>query len=324
MSKVNEVERHAATRITSLRVVEVAVSMCVLVAAPLLGCGRVGVQVGAGPDGSSGAVGGRSIATGGAPGSGGAPGPGGAPAAGATASTAAVGGAGGAVGAAGAGGEGGAGAGGAPAFSLQVQACNDMTASLCLRGALCSTDTNATACQPELEVEFGCARADGVDFSACGTDAAAGTCTSLYPGGGLTVPATCETAVHAVPLSDPQSACYDLVDRLCERGLVCAGGMVDDAAAIQDCEDLVTTDLASGIPCLLATATGPDYVACLQAIATLPCPATASGQGGQGAGGAAGAGGAGGIGAGGSGTGTGAAPGLAAIPACASAITVTP
>ena len=82
---------------------------------------------------------------------------------------------------------------------------------------------------------------------------------------------------------------------------------------------MVTTDLASGIPCLLATTTGPDYAACLQAISTLPCPATASGQGGQGGiGGAAGAGGAGGIGAGGS------VPGLAAIPACASAITVTP
>jgi hypothetical protein len=193
-----------------------------------------------------------------------------------------------------------------------------MTASLCMRGALCSTDTSASTCQPELELEFGCARADGVDFSACGVDAAAGTCASLYPGGGLTVPATCETAVHAVPLSDPQSACYALVDRLCERGLVCAGGTVDDAAAIQDCEDMVTTDLSSGIPCLLATATGPDYAACLQAISNLPCPAAASGQGGQGAGGAAGAGGAGGIGAGGS------VPGLAAIPACASAITVTP
>jgi hypothetical protein len=199
-----------------------------------------------------------------------------------------------------------------------------MTASLCMRGALCSTAINAATCQPELEIEFGCARADGVDFSGCGADAAAGSCTSLYPGGGLTVPASCESAVHAVPLSVAQSACYDLVDLLCERGLLCAGGTVGDAAAIQDCEDLVTTDLVSGIPCLLATATGSDYAACLQAISTLPCPANASGQGGQGAGGAEGAGGAGGIGAGGSGTGSGAAPGLAAIPACASAITVTP
>jgi hypothetical protein len=317
-----KVERCAAPRSTSLRGVEIAMSMFVLVTAPLLGCGRVGVQVGAGSDGSGGAVGGQSIGTGGAPGSGGAPGPGGAPAAVAAGTGGRVGGA---VGAAGAvGGEGGAGAGSAPALSLQVQACDDMTAALCMRGALCSTDTNATTCQPELELEFGCARADGLDFSVCGADAAAGTCASLYPGGGLTVPATCETAVHAVPLSDSQSACYDLVDRLCERGLQCAGGMVDDAAAIQDCEDSVTTDLASGIPCLLATATGSDYAACLQAISTLPCPANASGQGGQGAGGAAGAGGAGGIGAGGSGTGSGAATGLAAIPACASAITVTP
>jgi hypothetical protein len=152
-----------------------------------------------------------------------------------------------------------------------VRACNLLTTTLCMTGVQCVTGTNEASCESQLRLEFDCDLASGIDFSTCSRDAQAGSCSDLYPQGGLTVPDTCLAPITSTPLSDAQIKCYEFVDALCSRTLACAGLAASNAADVQACEDDVTTNLQDGWPCLLATDVGPDYASCSAAIATLPC-----------------------------------------------------
>jgi hypothetical protein len=188
---------------------------------------------------------------------------------------------------------------------MAVQECNQLTTTLCTRAMQCVAAANEPVCESQLRLEFGCARAPDVDFAPCNQDAQTMLCADLFPGFGLTAPTSCLAPITAIPLSDAQTKCYALVDQLCVRALRCAGKTPTNSA-IQSCEDDVTTNLPNGIPCLLASAVGPEYAQCIAAIPALAC---GSGGAGGGGGGAAGAGG-----------------GLPAttIPSCAKAIAFTP
>jgi len=184
----------------------------------------------------------------------------------------AVGGIGGAPGSAGAVSQtGGAGGGGGAATGDGVRACEQLTTTLCATGVQCVAGTNQASCQSQLRLELDCDLATGMDFSTCSRDAQAGTCSDLYPQGGLTVPDTCLAPITSTPLSDAQTKCYEFVDALCSHTLACAGLAASSPSDVQDCEDDVATSLQVGLPCLLATAVGPDYASCIAAIATLPC-----------------------------------------------------
>jgi hypothetical protein len=151
-----------------------------------------------------------------------------------------------------------------------VRACNQLTTTLCTTGVQCLTGTNEPGCESQLRLELDCDLATGIDFSTCNRDAQAGTCSGLYPQGGLTVPDTCLAPITSTPLSNAQTKCYEFVDALCSHTLKCAG-ITASTTDVQACEDDVTTSLQDGLPCLLATAVGPDYASCTAAIATLPC-----------------------------------------------------
>jgi hypothetical protein len=173
------------------------------------------------------------------------------------------------------------------------------------RGAQCASGTNPTNCQAELNIEFDCNLEAGADFSACLNDSQSLSCDALYPDGGLTAPQTCLPPITSTPISDAQTKCYSLVDALCSQSIQCLG-KVATSGNVQNCEDDVTTDLQSGLPCLLATAVGPGYASCLAAIPTLACPSAGGGDAGAAMGDAGGG------------------PSMTTIPSCATALTFSP
>lgn len=168
------------------------------------------------------------------------------------------------------GGLGGGGLGGVSAQVGGVEQCRQLTEAVCPSANQCFGQTDAASCEMELSVELGCDRASGVDFSACASDARALSCGSLFPSGGLILPPACLPPINEIALSDAQSKCYDLVDRLCLNQTRCSTRVWTNAD-IQNCEDDVTTAMDGGIPCLLATAVGPSYPDCLAAVSTLGC-----------------------------------------------------
>ncbi len=187
---------------------------------------------------------------------------------------------------------------------LGVVQCRMVTSTLCTRSAQCITGTNESTCESQLNLEFDCDLAGSQDFSACLQDDQAASCDDLLPEGGLTVPTACLPPITAVPLSDAQQRCYDLVDAVCAQSLECAG-WPPTSGDVQNCEDDVTTDLQDGLPCLLASAVGAGYAQCVASIPSLACPdGGAPGDGGLEAG-------------------SGGMP-LTAIPACANALVFSP
>jgi hypothetical protein len=188
-----------------------------------------------------------------------------------------------------------------------VEACDQLTTTLCTSGVQCVAGTNEVACESQLRLEFGCAQAiGGIDFSTCNRDAQLSNCPSAVSAGGIQAPDSCLTPINEISLTDAQSKCYVFVDLLCAHSLQC-GYRTAIATDVQSCEDDVTTNLVDGIPCLLATAVGPGYYPCIAAIPTLPCADS-------------GAGGAGGAGIGGASSGMS----MIAIPSCAAALTFSP
>jgi hypothetical protein len=172
------------------------------------------------------------------------------------------------------GGVSGAVGGGGGSFSgTPVQQCNQLAKVICTRNAQCASAAASTTCEPVLNLEFGCDRAAGTDFSNCLGDTQLVSCSSLFPGGGLALPAACNDPLNAIPLSDAQNKCYTLVDELCARILQCAGQPAT-VANVQTCEDSLTSDVQTGLPCPLAVSSGVGYATCLAGLPTLACPSS--------------------------------------------------
>jgi hypothetical protein len=162
--------------------------------------------------------------------------------------------------------------GGGGSFSgTPVQQCNQLSKTICTRNAQCTSMTASTTCEPVLNLEFGCDRATGTDFTSCLGDTQIVSCSSLFPSGGLALPAACNDPLIAIPLSDAQNKCYAVVDQLCARLLQCAGLPTTN---LQACEDTVTSDIQNGFPCPLAVSAGAGYSACLAGLPMLACPSS--------------------------------------------------
>ncbi len=258
-----------------------------------------GGAAGTGSGGSANAATGGFVA-GGNQGSGGL---GGAGAPGTAGASSALGGGGFSSGA-GEGGAGGTGVGaaggvGGDMAATGVQQCALLAADLCMSGSTCVAAYQTFTCEAQLRLEFGCERASGANFATCrqDTQSAGASCSGLFPDGALVLPSACLPPIQAIPLSDAQSKCYELVDQFCTRSLECSGKTAT-SIDVQNCEDDVTTNLQDGIPCLLAAAVGAGYAQCAAAIPTASCIN-------------AGAGG-------------GAGTPMMTVPSCASAITFAP
>jgi hypothetical protein len=103
------------------------------------------------------------------------------------------------------------------------------------------------------------------------------SCASLFPSGGFSPPGACDAPLNAIPLSDPQSKCYDLVDQICARIFQCNGVNSPTQTDVTNCENSLVSDPQTTLPCPIATGVGAGYASCLASVPTLACPSSADG-----------------------------------------------